>query len=157
MPTVLRAAQLGDDDAADCYVGSELGNQPGLLDHPQWVTDFKENAVDLANATVTHGDWTAVRLLALAYVGTFYGSILTQATGTNPANAYRYLRLWRMGAGEKENIDFIDKQIAQAAAQITQVDRDAADRWAQNAYQQYFSKNPKVTEIGINICQRDVH
>jgi hypothetical protein len=155
VPAVLRAAQLGDDDAADCYAGSELGNHPGLLDHPEWISDFKDNAVDVANNAVQHGDWIAVRLLALAYKGTFYGSLLGQATGADPALAYRYLRLWRLGASTKDNVDFIDKQLAQAAKQIPQSTLDDAEHWAQDAHQRYFAKNPQSTAgSNINICHR---
>ena len=151
VPAQLRAAQLGDLSAADCYLAQGVGS-PGLIDHPEWLTQFKENALDLANAGIQRGDWVAVGLLGHASGGMFMG-LLQQVTGTDPLAVYQYLRLQRLGASG----DFasqLDKQIAVSIQQLTPQQIADADAWAQGVYQNYFKgKSSNELSNGTNICQ----
>lgn len=156
VPSSLQAALLGDDKAASCYLGSDLLRQPGLLDHPEWLAAFKDNALPLATMAVSSGNWTVVKQLAFAYKGAFSGALLTQVTGVDPVQAYRYLKLWRLGADSGEDTEYLDSQLGEVAKQLPVQAASDADVWAQDAYQRYFMNAPHTDPRGsINICQRD--
>jgi len=140
-PEALRAAQLGDTAASNCYVGGAMLNGKGLLDHPEWLAQYKNNALKLAQGAVTHGDWAMVDQLQIAYAQSFGAGLLGQVTGADPLKSYRYLKLRRLGATDKGN-DYIDHQLARAAQALSATDVRAGDAWAQDAYQRYFSANP---------------
>jgi hypothetical protein len=155
-PAMLRAAQSGDDKAASCYLGTDLSRQHGALDHLEWLLDYKDNALSLANAAVSSGNWTVVKQLAWAYKGTFHGSLLSQVTGTDPAQSYRYLKLWRLGAAPGDDTEYLDTELAEAARRLAPGAQIDADAWAQGTYNRSFSANPRTDARGsINICQRD--
>ncbi|HEX6833437.1 MAG TPA: hypothetical protein VF132_07885 [Rudaea sp.] len=141
VPATLQAAQLGDHQAINCYIGRELMMTPGLLDHPEWLSQFKENAVPLAESAVQQGDWAAAGMLAQAYAGTFSSSLLAQATGTDPAKSYGYLRLERLGATG----DFatrLDRRLADAAQGLSPAQIGDAEAWAQSTYTNAFGGAP---------------
>jgi len=154
VPSSLRAAQLGDAGATSCYLGSMLSMQQGLLDHPEWLTDYKENALDLANSAVRRGDWTTVKLLASSYESVFYGEALNQVTGTNLAEAYKYLRLWRLGAPAGSDTGRLDAQLEQAAMDLPASAVAEGDAWAQETWRKSFAASPQTSPTGnINLCQ----
>jgi hypothetical protein len=154
VPSTLRAGRLGDADATSCYLGSILSMQQGLLDHPEWLTDYKDHALDLANSSVKRGDWTTVKLLASSYQGVFFGDALNQVTGTDVAEAYKYLRLWRLGAPAGSDTGRLDAQLEEAAAELPTGAVAAADAWAQETWQKSFVANPQTSPGGnINLCQ----
>lgn len=152
VPVSLQAAQLGNHDALNCYIGHELTMQPGLLDHPEWLTQYKAVAVALANSAVQQGDWTTVNMLKNAYAATYSSSLLTQATGVDPMKSYEYLKLQRLGAGN----DFaarLDKRLVDEAQQLTPAQLAEADAWAQSTYSSYFggSSSDGMTD-GTRTC-----
>jgi len=153
VPATLQAALLGDNTAANCYLGSDLVRQPGLLDHPEWLIDFKQNALNIANAAVDHGDWTAVKQLAFAYKGAFAGSLLTQATGLDLVQAYRYLKLWRLGVAPDKNTEYLDTELNAVAKQLAPEAIDSSNTWAQETYRRNFSGVPVDPKGSINVCQ----
>jgi len=153
VPATLQAAQLGDPQAADCYVGANLNNWPGLLDNPNWISDYKSNALPLANAAIQQGNWTMAGLLAAAYNGAGRSNMLTQVTGTDPAQAYSYLKLLSMGQQPSSNAtNRINTGLTNLAGQLSPEQIQAADTWAQGTYQQYFSNAPPPT--GVNNTMR---
>lgn len=158
LPSALRAALLGDIAAADCYVsgGGTFGIPPGLLDHPEWLADYRENALAIANAAIEKGDWTMVAQLAGAYEGVRPG-LLQQVVGRNNAFAYRYLKLSRLGArNDDENVPYLDARLSAAATDMPPDIKAAADAWAQDAYQRYFSAGPPNTAYNsYRVCQTD--
>jgi len=154
-PAALQAALLGDDVAASCYLGSNLTRQPGVLDHLEWLVAFKDNALPLADASVERGNWTAVKQLAFAYKGVFRDDLLSQVTGSDATQAYRYLKLWRLGA-KPGDTSYLDNELEQAIKQLTSDAVTAADAWANDTYQHSFAANPHTDQRGsITICQRD--
>lgn len=136
VPATLKAAQLGDINATRCYLSNVIQMVPGLLDHPEWITDFKQNAVPLAQFGVEHGDWRTVALLAHAYRGTFSGSLLTQAVKADPVQAYQYTKLLSLGSSLK-GTDPNQMTEGLTAEQIAQ-----ADAAAQDMYVRYFNSTP---------------
>ncbi|MBS0584092.1 MAG: hypothetical protein JSS42_13420, partial [Proteobacteria bacterium] len=147
LPLALQAAQLGDAAATDCYVagGSDMGMPAGLLDHPEWLSEYKKSALPMANAAVENGDWTMVSQLAWAYQRDFASNLLSQATGHDPAMAYRYLKLALLGAPSADRdkgVAMLQSTLNGLAGEISANQKADADTWAQNAYQSYFRTNP---------------
>jgi len=152
VPASLRAAQLGDLKALDCYVGSDMG-MPGLLDHPEWLTQFKQNIPNLIETATRRGDWVAVDLAHHAYAGAFPDTPRGQVLGADPAMDYRYLRLERLGANGAF-LTKLDRLLEQASRPLTPQQIDDGDSWAQDRYARYFdgSSSSEVSN-GATICQ----
>jgi len=152
VPASLRAAQLGDLKALDCYVGADL-SMPGLLDHPEWLTQYKENLPGLMDAAMTHGDWVVVELKHHAYAGAFPGTPRGQLLGADPAMDYRYLRLERLGASGTF-ITKLDRMLNEASRQLTPRQVADGDSWAQEQYARYFAgSSSNEVSNGANTCQ----
>ena len=143
-PVALRAAQLGDAVAANCYVGGFPMLGRGLLSHPEWVTQYRDNALSIAEATVVQGDWNMVAQLQHAYVESAPDAVgaLGEVTGVDPVLAYRYLRLERLGASERTAAQ-IDRDIAAAEQALSPSQIAAATTWAQDTYARYFASHPE--------------
>ena len=137
IPAALGAAQLGDQRALDCYVGIEFMDAPDLLDHPEWLTQYKLNAMMLAQTALQNGDWMVVSLLQDAYAGRLGSVLLGQLTGTDLALSYRYLVLQRLGTND-QSANYLDRKIAELASSLTPDQISNANAWAQDAYSRYF-------------------
>jgi hypothetical protein len=152
-PIALRAAQLGDLAASNCYVGGSILN--GILDHPEWLTQYKDNALNIALAAVDEGDWKMVAQLQRAYAGGFGSTLFSQVTGLDAAQAYRYMKLRRLGSPDDKSAYF-DKELGYAAQGLSANDISAGDAWAQDAYQRYFAGNPVNNVVrNMNVCEDD--
>jgi hypothetical protein len=153
-PAALRAAQLGDIAASNCYLGASPFLESGLLDHPEWLVEFKQNGMAIANAAIEKGDWLMVAQLGNAYAQTFSSSLLAQLAGRDPAKAYAFLQLRRLGAGSDDATRFFDKALAQARQELSPAAITAADDWAQDMFTHYFAANPINTVVhNMNVCQ----
>jgi hypothetical protein len=155
LPTALEAAKLGDSNAADCYVGANFSMIPGgILNHPEWLQEFKDNAAGIANQAVAQGDWTMVGLLQNAYSPNS-NSLLSQVVGRDPVQYYQYLKLWSMGMSSQDDSAFVNGKLAAAAAALNVNQLATADAWAQQTYGQYFNSNPNGAQGSINACPAD--
>jgi len=152
VPVMLEAAQGGDRRALNCYVGADFTSMPGLLEHPEWLTQYKQNAMALAQTAYQQGDWVAVGLLQQAYAGVFEASFLGQLLGADPDQAYRYLKLQRLGA-TGDFVAQLDEQLAEAEKTLSKQQIAEADAWAHGAYAEYFN-NSSSNELsnGVNVC-----
>lgn len=140
-PASLKAAQLGDTKAINCYVSGMLLHMPGVLDHPEWLNDFKQNALPLADQAFKNGDWRVVSLYANAYSGSFVSGLFGQLTGTDPVRAYQYLKLQQLGASG-DFIQGIADRVNDAATDLTPEQIAQSDAWAQDTYTRYFNGTP---------------
>jgi hypothetical protein len=153
LPMAFRAAQLGDNDAADCYIGGPFLMQDGILDHPEWLTQYKQNAMSVADHAVQRGDWTMVAQLRAAYAGTFDLDDFSQITGYDPALQYRYLKLQRLGADTKD-IEFFQNEIGALTPSLSETDIASGDAWANDAFRRYFSTRPDSHAVtSIHSCR----
>lgn len=153
-PVALRAAQLGDAVAANCYVGGFPLLGKGLLAHPEWVTQYRDNALSIAQAIVAQGDWSMVAQLREAYAESARDAFdaLGELTGADPVQAYRYLRLERLGASERTAAQ-IDRDLAAAERRLAPADVAAAATWAQETYARSFAAHPERKAMREpNIC-----
>lgn len=141
VPATLQAAQLGDPQAADCYVGANLNTWPEVLNNPGWVSDYKSNAMPLATAAVQQGDWSMVGLLASAYAGGVRSNnLLHQVTGSDATLAYSYAKLMSLGQPTPNRGS---ANLNTLAGQLSPDQLQSADAWAQNMYKQYFNATPR--------------
>ncbi len=147
VPATLAAAQLGDPQAADCYVGANLNAWPDVLDNPNWISDYKNNALPLANAAVQQGDWAMVGLLASANAGNpRNNNMLNQVTGTDTLQAYTYAKLMSLGQpADTPPSSRSTNALSMLSSQLTPEQIQAGDAQAQSLYQQYFNATPRET------------
>lgn len=150
-PLQLRAAQLGDLKALDCYVGTDFDGMQGLLDHPEWLDQYRTQAPGLVESALQRGDWVVVDLLHHAYGGAFGTSARGQLFGIDPVMDYRLLRLEQLGATGA----FADKlapMVAGAAKALSPAQVADADAWAGDYYSRYFNSASNEVSNGANIC-----
>ena len=142
-PVALTAALLGDKAASDCYVSGVVLLSGGLLDHPEWLQQYKDNAVTIADNALAAGDWDMVDELQHAYepVGFHFGP-LADLIAPDAAMSYRLLRLQRLGASGGSEAAFLDKHLATAAQDLSADAISAGDAWAQDTFIRYFSGGP---------------
>jgi hypothetical protein len=152
-PAALAAARLGDTAASDCYVSGLLLFTGGLLDHPEWLAEYKDNALTIANNALAAGDWAMVDQLQRTYgpVGFRIGP-LADLLGEDPAMNYRLLRLQRLGAANNELAENLDQQIATAAQDLPADAISAGDAWAQDTFNRYFSNSPREKDVRNMHC-----
>jgi len=144
-PIMLEAARLGDMAASNCYVAGNMIADPRLFDHPEWLTEYKANALAIAQAGVAQGDWGMVAQLQHAYARDGYATLaLGRITGPDPVQNYRYLKLRRLGANS-QNAPYYDKNLAFVAHDLSADEIAAGDAWAQDTYLRYFSAVPENT------------
>jgi hypothetical protein len=144
-PVMLQAARLGDVAASNCYVAGNMLADPRLFDHPEWLTEYKANALAMAQAGVAQGDWGMVAQLQHAYARDGYAMLaLGRITGPDPVQNYRYLKLRRLGANS-QNAPYYDKNLAFVAHDLSADEVAAGDAWAQDTYLRYFSAVPENT------------
>ncbi len=151
VPALLKAAQLGDAKAARCYLGGGVEQSSALLDHPEWINDFKQNALSIADQGIRQGDWGVAGLMGRAYQGLLPSSFLSQLTGVDAEKAYQYLKLQRLGT-QGNFVKRIDNQIADAAANLTPEQIAQSDAWVQQTYAQYYGRSESQPFNAIGGC-----
>ncbi|HET7064535.1 MAG TPA: hypothetical protein VFI49_09670 [Rudaea sp.] len=149
-PVMLEAARLGDLAAGNCYVEGYLLSDPRLFDHPDWVSDYKSNALAIAKANVASGDWGAVAQLQHAYARDGYAALLLgRILAPDSVQNYRYLKLRRLGANA-ENAPYYDRDLSFVARGLSADQVAAGDAWAQETYLHYFDAAPENTVGAFN-------
>jgi len=153
VPATLQAAQLGNAQAANCYVGANLNNWPGLVNNPQWIQDYQTNALNLANGALQQGDWSMASLMAQAYGGSSR-NMLNQLTGTSAAQAYTYAKLMSLGQPtDSQPSKRSTNALSNFSSQLTPEQIQTADAQAQQMFQQYFNNTPRQTGQVNNAMQ----
>lgn len=150
MPITLRAAQLGDDGAANCYVEGVALLRDGVLDHPEWLAEYKRNAWTIADQALQRGDWSMVSVVESSYGNayTMYNvAPFSQITGYDPVKQYQYLSLLQLGGAPAVN------DLDALIPGLTADDIAAGDAWARDVYQRYFSAQPNVSAAPKNTCR----
>lgn len=142
LPAALRAALAGDLLAANCYVGTDfMSPPPGLFEHPEWLTEYKKHAPDLAKRAIVRGDWAMVGQMARASskVGS---SWLSQVVSGDPAENYRYLRLLKLGVSSETDARGIDHLLRAAERTLPEESKRSADVWAHQTFRDDFGGVP---------------
>ncbi len=142
VPTMVRAAQLGDDAAAACYVSGLYLNQDGSADHPEWTADYRRDALAVSDAAIARGDWNMVALVASAYAGEYDLDPFPRVTGRSAPLQYRYLKLELLGARDADR-EFFQNQIAELSTKLSPDRIALGDAWADTTFQHYFAAHPE--------------
>lgn len=138
VPAMLRAAQLGDADARDCYVHrGPAQDLTSLAHHPEFLDTYLRSAPMLVDAALAEGDWKMVDMLQYTYRVSHPGSLISGLFKPDPVQHYRYLKLFRLGA-DGDRVMELDAKLAAAAATLSPADIAQADAWAQDRYEQSF-------------------
>jgi len=151
-PLLLQAAQLGDLKALHCYVGSDFETMNGLIDHPEWIDQYKSQVPGLVESALQRGDWLTVELLRHDYSSAFGASPRGQLFGIDPIRDYRLLRLEQLGA-TGGFADRLAPMVAGAAKALSPAQTAAAEAWAKDYYSRYFNSSSNEVSNGVNICQ----
>lgn len=150
---IAQAARLGDEDARACYLGQgPLYDARSMLKHPESLRNYRSNASALIEAGLKAGDWRVVDLLQQAYEPGSQ-SLLAGLVGADPAQHYRYLKLYRLGA-EQHRIARLDQQLAAVASNLTSAQLAEANDWAQRTLQENFEgSSTNTTPPGWEACE----
>lgn len=137
VPNLQRAAELGDADARACYLSrGPLFDMRNSAAHPEWFDAYRDHARTLIDAGIAAGDWKVVDILRGAYEPGS-ASPLAGLLGSDPYQYYRYLKLFRAGAGQGGGAG-LDRQLADAAADLTPAQLGDADAWASQTFSKSF-------------------
>lgn len=153
LPSLRRAAQLGEEQARACYLSSGPGyDARGLMRHPEWIQEYRASVKPLVDAGMAAGDWKVVDILRRSYEPGADG-MLAGTLGPDAVQYYRYLKLYRLGTQRGRAAD-LDRKLALAAARIPPEQRADADRWAQETFQDRFGSRPAAdsTPPGWDPC-----
>ncbi len=149
VPSMRRAAQLGEPHARACYLATGPGfDTRALARHPEWIEQFRGSVPGLIDAGMADGDWTVVNVLRNAYQPDAEG-LLAGVLGSDPARHFRYLKLYRLGAGPGD-IAALDQQLAVAAARLSPEQRSDAEAWAETTFRRDFHGRSSVGTPGLD-------
>ncbi|WP_056115683.1 hypothetical protein [Lysobacter sp. Root690] len=152
VPNIAQAARLGDERARACYLErGPLYDARSLLKHPDSIRNYRAAATSMIDAGLAKGDWRVVDLLQKAYEPGSQG-LLAGVVGTDPAQHYRYLKLYRLGA-EQHRIAQLDQQLAATAANLSPAQRAEADDWAQTKLRDFRGPSTHATPPGWEACE----
>ena len=133
----LRAAQLGDAGARNCYVHrGPFMNPQEMVEHPESIGVYRAQAPALIENALQQGDWRMVDMLQYAY-SPRSGSMLAGLVGHDDVQHYRYLKLFLLGADPRA-IKRLEKEMADAAGALTPDQIAQADGWAKTTFERDF-------------------
>lgn len=138
VPSLKRAAELGDIDARACYLKQGPNVDPrSFATRPELLDGYRRSVKSLIDSGLEAGDWKVVDIVRHASrAGS--DSLLSGLLGSDPALHYRYLKLYRLGMGPRDGAR-LDPQLDAAAASLSPAQRMDADVWAQTTLQKNFS------------------
>lgn len=149
VPSVRQAAQLGEPHARACYLALGPGlDMRALANHPEWIDTYRASVPGMVEAGLAAGDWAMVNVLRNALQPGAEG-LLGGALGADPAQHFRYLRLYRLGAGPGD-IAVLDQQLAVAAARLSPQQRAEAETWADTTFRRDFGGRPAAGAPGLD-------
>ncbi len=151
-PKLLRAAQLGDMDAAVCYVEAPFPLDADQL-APIGLEDYRKNALALIDIGIQRGDWRFIELMRTAaqraemvHHAQRASSWFRRLIKPTPEDAYLYARLEQLGAH-----DAFSEQVSRMAESwrdgLPASAVDALNQRASNEYQQFFAQMPSLEEF----------
>lgn len=138
VPSLKRAAELGDVDARACYLKQGPNVDPrSFATRPELLDGYRRSVNSLIASGMEAGDWKVVDVVRHAS-GAGSDSLLAGLLGSDPSLHYRYLKLYRLGMGPRDGAR-LDQQLDSAAASLSPAQRMDADVWAQTTLQKNFS------------------
>lgn len=153
VPNVRRAAQLGEEHARACYLAMGPNYDPrALARHPEWIGMYRASVPAMIGAGTAAGDWRVVNILRNAYQPGAEG-LLAGVLGSDPVQHFRYLKLYRLGAGPGD-IEVLDRQLAEAAARLPPERLAEANEWAEATFRRNFHgrSSAESPNAGLDPC-----
>lgn len=141
VPSLKRAAELGDTDARACYLKQGPNLDPrSFATRPELLDGYRRSVNSLIDAGLAAGDWKVVDIVRHA-ARSDSDSLLGGLLGSDPTLHYRYLKLYRLGLGPRDGAR-LDSQLDSAATGLSSAQRVDADVWARTALQKNFRGSP---------------
>ena len=164
----LRAAELGDSQAAQCFLSGHFPMPPRMHENPESLQRWRLDAARLIDQGIARGDWDMVNAAANAYSpmpgkpaprfeAPYYegGLRLTWSIGGPAGNvemAYRAMRLMELGASSPEAASSYRENANEYARRLSPEKMNAADAWARQAYNGQFRRR-KMVEENTTFCE----
>lgn len=149
VPSLHQAAQLGEPYARACYLAMGPGlDMRALARHPEWIDTYRTSVPGMVEAGLAAGDWAMVNVLRTALQPGAEG-LLGGALDADPVQHFRYLKLYRLGAGAGD-IAVLDQQLAVAAARLSPQQRAEAETWADTTFRRDFGGRPSAGAPGLD-------
>ena len=146
-PLLIEMARQGDMEAADCYVAADFELNETQL-KPDAIEAYRRNAQSLIRDQMEKGDWRIVELMEAAndrdgdpHRGRY--SWFREISAGNPALAYGYNRLLRLGATEDYGIN-LDRALEARKAELNPMQVAEQDAWAEREYKAHFANAPLI-------------
>jgi hypothetical protein len=155
------AARAGNVDAQYCYLFSYFQDSEGRSHYTQQdVEDYKADSPKYVGDALNRGDWRMVSLLSTRFVDPPRSLITLLDDIGQPETIYKTKKLLRLGA-TGEYAASLDATLsryqtpAQKAAgdALSREQLAAADKWAQDTYEQHFQGQKLLTEEPRAVCQ----
>ena len=154
-PLLWQAAKLGDHDAAACYVAADFPLNDDQL-RPTAIDEYRRNAATLIRDGMERGDWRIAELMEAAndrdgdpHRGRY--SWFREISAGNPAIAYGYNRLIRLGASDGYARQ-LDRALDARRAELSPQQIEDQDAWAKKEYETHFARSPPI-EFYVPTCK----
>ena len=148
-PLLLEMARKGDAEAANCYVAADFELNDDQR-KPDQIEEYRRNATALVKAQMEAGDWRMVALMKTAndrdddpHRGRY--SWFREISVGNPARAYGYSRLLRLGATDGYGAG-LDHSLDARKAELSPAQIAEQDQWAEWEYRTHFAHSPPINE-----------
>lgn len=151
VPTIRQAALLGDSDARACYLSRGPTIDPrAFVDQPELIEDYRRSAQSLIDSGLAAGDWKVVDILRDAYRAGSQ-SMVAGLVGSDPAQYYKYLKLYRLGPDPYRS-DELDRELAAVKELLTPAQLDEADSWVSERLPNFAGHSAESTAPGWDPC-----
>lgn len=153
VPSLMRAAQLGETHARACYLAMGPNyDARALARHPEWLETYRASVPAMIDAGLAAGDWRIVNVLRNAYQPGA-DSLLAGVLDSDPEQHFRYLKLYRLGAGAGD-AEVLDRQLAAAAARLPPQRLAEAAEWAETTFRRDFNGRSATAaaDAGLDPC-----
>ncbi|MCB1569449.1 MAG: hypothetical protein KDI69_11620 [Xanthomonadales bacterium] len=156
VPVMLEAARHGVRRARTCYLyRGPMMDVEALLEHPEYLTTYRDEASRLIEQGLSDGDWRIVDMLQYAYGYRNPRATISGVIKNDPIEHYRYLKLFRIGADEFMQAD-LDQRLARAREALSVDAAAAADAWAIDmAARNFKGSSTQAAPQGWDACGPD--
>jgi hypothetical protein len=148
-----QAAKAGDVDAQVCYLRGNFGaSREDPLFTDMDVEEYKRLAPQYVDAALRRGDWRVVQLMTARGFHPGAGPVTQIPDIGKPETIYKMTKLLRLGASgryasslDRQLSGMIHPDLVLEAALPADVVK-SGDAWAQQIFNEYFSRVPGLTE-----------
>ena len=142
---LLQAANLGDWDAAECYLSTSYPMQRGRYSAIDFTT-YRSHARRLLDEAIQQGQWGIVRTALMAMTVKWIDNPpMSAGLGGDIDTTYRLAALLLLGAPKgSPEARFLERQAAIDAAQMTPAQLGEGNQWAQRMFANFRASGPST-------------